>query len=275
MVIGMPGFSDVQNTVHMSLWAISGAPLLVGADLTKLSPETLATLTNAGVLAVDQDASGLQAVKIAEPTKGVQVWTKDLSGTGTRAVLLLNRTSAESGFAVEWKELGLAENSTATVTDLWSGKDLGSFKGSYSAQVQGGDAALLLIKGADAPSNTYRPESEREPGGSEQGVCHGCELTFTHVASSATWARVRIKYGNPDSAPRYAELRVNGQVATRIAFPATGQVTGEISMMALLDRHGASNVLEFSAAGGGLGPAIESVLTRERDLAEGFGKQVR
>src|SRR5579863_7432912 len=61
MVMGMPGFTEQQNRVHMSLWAISGAPLLVGADLAKLTPETLAMLTNKAVLAVDQDALGLQA----------------------------------------------------------------------------------------------------------------------------------------------------------------------------------------------------------------------
>jgi len=55
MVVGMPGLTDAQNRVHMSLWAISGAPLLVGADLTKLSDATLATLANPEVLAVDQD----------------------------------------------------------------------------------------------------------------------------------------------------------------------------------------------------------------------------
>ena len=129
MVLGMPGFSDAQNRVHMSLWAISGAPLLVGADLAKLNPETLATLTNKDVLAVDQDALGLQAVKVAEPDKGVQIWSKQLSGTGTRAVLLLNRSSAPADVKVAWKDLGLSESSPATVKDLWSGKDLGSLTG--------------------------------------------------------------------------------------------------------------------------------------------------
>ena len=129
MVMGMPGFSDTQNRVHMSLWAISGAPLLVGADLAKLSPETLATLTNKDVLAVDQDALGLQAVKVAEPDKGMQVWSKTLAAAGTRAVLLLNRTAAAADVKVAWKELGLSESSPATIKDLWSGKDLGSFTG--------------------------------------------------------------------------------------------------------------------------------------------------
>src|SRR6266567_4595912 len=96
MVVGMPGFSDTQDRAHFSLWAMSGAPLLVGADLTKLSPETLATLTNPAVLAIDQDALGLQAVKVSEPEKGLQVWAKPLSANGTRAVLLLNRTGTSA-----------------------------------------------------------------------------------------------------------------------------------------------------------------------------------
>ena len=258
MVLGMPGFSDQQNRVHMSLWAMSGAPLLVGADLAKLSAETLATLTNAAVLAVDQDALGLQVVKVAEPAKGLQVWVKPLLDEGAKAVLLLNRTGAEAGVTASWKELGLAEDTSATVKDLWSGKDLGSFKGSYSAQVAAGDALLLVVKGKEAPLTTYRPEHEGQVEGKGMGLCHGCELTFGHVTSPATWARIRISYKNPYNTTRYAALRVNGQVATRIAFPPTGAEPGSVSMMALLDRSGAANVLNF-AAGHDLAPVIESI----------------
>src|SRR5579863_1251257 len=143
MVIGMPGLSDAQNRVHMSLWAMSGAPLLVGADLAKLSAETLAMLINPAVVAVDQDALGLQAVKVAEPDKGVQVWAKPLSAPGTKAVLLLNRTGVSAHVSVAWKDLGFAEDGPATVKDLWAEKELGSFNGSYAADVAAGDAALL------------------------------------------------------------------------------------------------------------------------------------
>jgi Alpha galactosidase A/Alpha galactosidase C-terminal beta sandwich domain len=252
MVLGMPGFSDAQNRVHMSLWAISGAPLLVGADLTKLSPETLATLTNKDVLAVDQDALGLQAVNVAEPHNGIQVWSKPLAGSGTRAVLLLNRTATAADIKVTWKDLGLSEASPATVKDLWSGKDLGSLKDAYSTQVPAGDAVLLLIKGTDAPAMPYRPE----PPGSDQ--CRGCDLTFSHVASPAPWARIHITYRNSTGASRYAELRVNGQTATSIAFPPAGAGAGEISVLVRLDRPGATNVLRFSS-GNDLTPVIDAI----------------
>lgn len=139
MVVGMQGLSDAQNRVHMSLWAISGAPLLVGADVTKLSKAAADTLLNAEVIAVDQDALGLQCIKAAEPSPGVQVWVKPLAAPGQRAVLLLNRTDAAAPVSVEWRELGLQLNAAATVRDLWMHKDLGSRASSYTASVPGGE----------------------------------------------------------------------------------------------------------------------------------------
>ena len=128
MVVGMPGLSEVQNRVHMSLWAISGAPLIEGADLTKLSKATTETLTNPEVIAVDQDSLGLQAIMVAQPAKGVQVWAKPLAHHGEHAVLLLNRTAAPAQISVTWSEVGLEPSSTATVRDLWAHKDLGSYR---------------------------------------------------------------------------------------------------------------------------------------------------
>ena len=74
MVVGMAGLSEQENRVHMSLWAISGAPLIEGADLTKLSPATLAILTNPEIIAIDQDSLGVQAIKVDEPGTGLEVW---------------------------------------------------------------------------------------------------------------------------------------------------------------------------------------------------------
>lgn len=45
----------------MSLMA---APLVFGGDMTKMDPFTLSLLTNAEVIAVDQDALGKQAVPV-------------------------------------------------------------------------------------------------------------------------------------------------------------------------------------------------------------------
>ena len=216
MVVGMPGLTDAQNRVHMSLWAISAAPLLVGADLTTLSDATLATLTNPEVLAVDQDSLGLQGVKVASYGDGLEVWSKALSTPGERAVLLLNRTGDAASITVHWSDLGLDDSSSATVRDLWARKDLGSFNSSYSATVA-----------VERRGHGRRPRPRRQT--HHVHCCQRCrlrkdqEVSFTHVASRVPMARVRITYTNPDTAPRYAELRVNGQHRHQNRVPSHGK----------------------------------------------------
>ncbi len=253
MVVGMPGLTDAQNRVHMSLWAISAAPLLAGADLTTLSDATLATLTNPEVIAVDQDSLGLQGVKAASYGDGLEVWTKALSTPGAHAVLLLNRTGDPAAIAVHWSDLGLSDSSPASVRDLWARKDLGSFDSSYSAIVQSNDAAMLIVHGREGKLTSYVPAGA-------DGVRQDQEVNFTNVSSRVRVASVRISYTNAEKAPRIAELRVNGRIATRIAFPPTGSdnAAGVIWVEALFDREGANNVLNFSS-NSGPGLSIEKI----------------
>ncbi len=262
MVVGMKGLSDAQNRVHMSLWAISGAPLMVGADLTKLSDATRATLTNPAVIAIDQDALGLQAVKVAETTKGLEVWSKPLSTPGERAVLLFNRTGAAASIAANWRDLGLLDSSSAAVKDPWLGKDLGDFDHSYTSTVPPGDAVLLLVRGRERNRARYATPLTARQGPDMHGasVSKDHPLTFTHVSSRARIARIEIAYTNSGDATVFAELRVNGQTATRIAFPPTGSdnSAGVIWIQSLLDRSGPDNVLSFSAPCDP-GPNIESI----------------
>jgi hypothetical protein len=251
MVIGMPELTDVQNWVHMCLWAMSGAPLLVGADLTKLSPVTLQILTRPDVVAIDQDPLGLQAVKVAEPVKGLQVWSKPLAKPGSRAVLLLNRTGDAAEITAKWKDLRLAETASR-VKDLWTGEELPTF-GSYTVKVPAQSAVLARVNGTELEPVTYKPDPTpaRTP-------CRGCDVRFSKVATLAGWARVHIAYLNPDKTARYAELRVNGQAPTTIAFPPTGTLPGTVEIQAGFDRADDSNVLTFSTDHDTM-PAIETI----------------
>ena len=247
MVAGMSGLSDAENRVHMSLWAISASPLLIGADLTELTPATLSLLTNPDVLAINQDPLGLQAVKVAEPAPGLQVWSKPLAKSGDRAVLLLNRTAAAASITARFSDLNLTAAVPVTIKDLWPDKSLGSFPASYSATVEPGDAALLLIHGAEAKFTTYKPAPSPNQ-----------LATFTQVAAAHSMARVQVVYANPAKTTRLAELRVNGRIATRIAFPPTGPTPAFVTIQSQLDRPGATNVLEFSPAAGPP-PQIQSI----------------
>ncbi|HEY0499249.1 MAG TPA: glycoside hydrolase family 27 protein, partial [Kutzneria sp.] len=152
LIVGMSGFNAAQNRTHMSLWAISGAPLLAGNNLATMSSDTRAVLTNSEVLAVDQDARGLQGVKVAEDQSGLQVYSKTLSGSGRRAVVLLNRTGSAATITARWSDLGLT--GAAAVRNLWTATDLGSFTSSYTTSVPAGQAVMLTVTGTDGGGGT-------------------------------------------------------------------------------------------------------------------------
>ena len=92
LIVGMSGFTVAQNRTHMALWAISSAPLLAGNQLDTMNADTKGVLTNSEVIAIDQDPLAKQGTKVSD-SNGLQVYSKVLSGTGRRAVLLLNRSS--------------------------------------------------------------------------------------------------------------------------------------------------------------------------------------
>ena len=63
--VGNGGMTDTEYITHFSLWAISKAPLLIGCDVNRMSNTTLSILTNPEVIAINQDALGVQGGKVA------------------------------------------------------------------------------------------------------------------------------------------------------------------------------------------------------------------
>ena len=62
--VGNGGMTNAEYVTHFSLWAISKAPLLIGCDVSKMCAATLSTLTNPEVIAVNQDALGVQGKRV-------------------------------------------------------------------------------------------------------------------------------------------------------------------------------------------------------------------
>jgi alpha-galactosidase len=138
------GLNDNEGRAHFSMWAIMAAPLIAGNDLRKMSEPSKATLTNAEVIAVDQDAQGEQGRLVATPGKNLEVWSKTLSGSNARAVALFNRNdSGSAAIEVEWSALRLPPGA-AKVRDLWSHTDLGTFSGSYMAAAVPSHGVVML-----------------------------------------------------------------------------------------------------------------------------------
>lgn len=131
-----------EYRTHMSLWSLLAAPLLAGNDLTKMTPETLAILTNPEVIAVDQDTDGVQGHRVSEEGP-LEVWMKPLSD-GSKAVGLFNRGESAMTVRVNFSDIGAPE--TARVRDLWAHKDLGDFHGNFSAEVPKHGVVMIGVR---------------------------------------------------------------------------------------------------------------------------------
>ena len=125
------GMTADEDRAHFGMWAILAAPLIAGIDIRSMSATTKAILTNADVIAVNQDPLGKQATVVATSGSN-QVWSKQLSGTNARAVALFNRSASAASMTVTWSQIGLPAGS-ATVRDLYAQKDLGPSTDSYTA----------------------------------------------------------------------------------------------------------------------------------------------
>ena len=95
-----------RHGISLSLQPVgdAAAPLIAGNDLRNMRPEIHDILTNKEVIAVDQDALGREGERVAK-NGDLEVWAKQLKD-GSRAVVLLNRGSAEQEISANWEDLG-------------------------------------------------------------------------------------------------------------------------------------------------------------------------
>ncbi len=144
--VGSPRYSgltaDEQRTM-MTLWAINRAPLMWGGNLVENRAAELALMTNAAVLAVDQNSANNRQL-----TGGTrQVWVADVPNSDHRYVALFNRESATASVSLNLADLGIG---SATVTDLWSGASLGTLSGTLTRSLPAHGAGLYRL----APQTT-------------------------------------------------------------------------------------------------------------------------
>jgi alpha-galactosidase len=142
--VGNGGMSATEYRSHFSLWALLAAPLIAGNDLRSMNEETHDILTNKEVIAVDQDALGIQGRRVKKDGDS-EIWSKQMSD-GSRAVVLLNLGSTGTTIAVKWTDIGYPEGVSASVRDLWAHKDIGKKSGTYSATVPSHGVVMISVK---------------------------------------------------------------------------------------------------------------------------------
>ncbi len=141
--VGNGGMTTEEYRAHFSLWSILAAPLIAGNDLRDMKPEIHDILTNKEVIAVDQDPLGSEGRRVVK-NGDLEVWAKQMQN-GSRAVVLLNRATSEKEIGFSWENLGYPSHLSASVRDLWQAKDLGQFKGKFSATVAPHSVVMVRV----------------------------------------------------------------------------------------------------------------------------------
>jgi alpha-galactosidase len=134
------GMTATQAQSQFSMWAMLGAPLMLGSDPRTLSASTISMLTNPRVIAVDRDSLGAQGTLLSQTSTGQQVWVKPLA-SGSRAVALLNTGTSAAQISTTATAIGLPSASEYKLWDLWANTH-STTTGTISATVQP-DAVVL------------------------------------------------------------------------------------------------------------------------------------
>ncbi|OGT46455.1 MAG: alpha-galactosidase [Gammaproteobacteria bacterium RIFCSPHIGHO2_12_FULL_41_20] len=139
--VGNGGMTTDEYQTHISLWALLAAPLFAGNDLTHMTAETIALLTNAEVLAIDQDLAGKQGEQVYA-NDDIEIWARTLAD-GSQAVGLFNRSQSPQDIQLSFKDIGF--NHPVKVRDIWLHKDLGVLEKQYQTMVTAHGVVLLKI----------------------------------------------------------------------------------------------------------------------------------
>ncbi len=143
LVVGHVGWGNThpsklkpdEQYLHISLWSLFAAPLLIGCDMEKLDDFTLNLLTNDEVIEVNQDPLGKQAT--CQQTIGeLRIYVKELED-GSSAVGFCNFGVETSDISYkDFDKIGLSGK--YIVRDLWRQKEVSK------VTTQGGELAIKV-----------------------------------------------------------------------------------------------------------------------------------
>ncbi|GAA4484604.1 glycoside hydrolase family 27 protein [Gluconacetobacter asukensis] len=128
---------------HLTLWVMLAAPLIAGNDLSAMTPETRAILTNRDVIAIDQDVSSHPG-HLVSWNGAVQIWLRHLADGGT-AIALVNTLD----HAIDTTP-GTALRATMTersARELWTGRETGPLTPHTRFTIPARDVILLRLEG--------------------------------------------------------------------------------------------------------------------------------
>ncbi len=186
----MTMFTRDEQFTLMTMTAITRSPMIFGGNLPENDSFTNALITNAAVIAVNQNSTNNRLVYAGNHP----VWCANVPGSNDKYCALFNKSDANGAVSVRFHDLFLV-SSTATVLNLWSGQSMGQVSDSFSSSIDLHGAGLYRITpvGSTPVSNPRRMTGT--PFGIGPAYTVGSEYTKAFDGDTSTF----YDYGLPDS----------------------------------------------------------------------------
>ncbi len=127
----------------MTLFTIFKSPLMFGGDLPSNDAFTLSLLTNKDVLKMHRESTDVK--QLFQDENRVAITSKNRnSGEIYLALFNLSEGEAPLKVGVELSKLGIS--GTCTVSNMWSGENLGEFTGDFSRDLNAHASGLFRLK---------------------------------------------------------------------------------------------------------------------------------
>lgn len=136
---GNGGMNANEYRAQINLWAVLGAPMMLGNDVRIMRRDTVELLTNKEVSAISQNTRpGIRVIEQGE----TGIFARPLSN-GAVALLFVNRGEKSAPAAVTWDQLGIS--GVRQVRDVWWHENIGTANNRYSAFLAPHTSLLLVL----------------------------------------------------------------------------------------------------------------------------------
>lgn len=148
------GMTDAEDRSHFAMWSMLASPLIMGNDLRIASKETIKTLSNKEVIAINQDKLGIQGFRFSNENN-MEIWIKPLANNNW-AMVFINMSNTPIDFAYDWEKHNLSDDINGLyvdmkktifkLSDLFNHKKLGDTSTHLKAKIGAHDVLMLRLE---------------------------------------------------------------------------------------------------------------------------------